>query len=288
MQLHTWRDADFRGTVERITYTALNEEGVEKEKYANVYLPYGYSDEKKYNVLYLMHGGGGNPDAWLDASQIKNALDMSFLEKRAEPFITVFPTYYYDDASGAPKKSFDRDSARGQVLFFQKELKERLIPAVEGKYSTYAETTDAEGLRKSRDHRAFSGFSMGGSTTWFAFTNNLDVIATFLPLSGDSWEVMAMGGREATEETVRLLSERVKEQGFGKNDFRIFAATGTTDIAYPNLTPQIEAMKKSTEIFEYSDDLTAGNLHYVLKEDAPHAYEEVYHHIYNYMPYIFR
>ena len=55
-----------KGTVEKITYTchsyaleALNEGKeviVEKELY--VYLPYGYSEETSYNVIYLMHGGG--------------------------------------------------------------------------------------------------------------------------------------------------------------------------------------------------------------------------------------
>ena len=35
------------------------------------YLPYGYDDRKPYDILYLMHGGGGNPDAWLDSSARK-------------------------------------------------------------------------------------------------------------------------------------------------------------------------------------------------------------------------
>lgn len=287
MELHQWRDAELRGKIREVTYTTLNENGECVEKYANVYLPYGYDEAKKYDVFYLMHGGGGNPDAWLDACMLKNALDRSFADKRAEPFIVVLPTYYNEAPSVTRARGFDMDMGRRQVLFFQKELKNDLIPAVESKFSTYAESTDIDGLRASRKHRAFGGFSMGGSTTWFAFLNNLDIIATFMPLSGDCWQVMRLGGKEATEETVKSLYDGVIAQGFGKDDFRIFAATGSTDIAYPNLTPQIEAMKKCPEMFEYSDDLAKGNLHYVVKPDAPHAYDEVYQHVYNYLPYLF-
>ena len=79
----TYRDIDYRGRIERVTYTGRHPEGESCEKYANVYLPYGYDPcdaEKKYNVLYLMHGGGGNPDAWLDTCHIKNMLDCCLYE----------------------------------------------------------------------------------------------------------------------------------------------------------------------------------------------------------------
>ena len=44
------------GTIETISYTTYDYfgDGDEIEKYANVYLPYGYDKEKKYNVLYLI------------------------------------------------------------------------------------------------------------------------------------------------------------------------------------------------------------------------------------------
>ena len=52
------------GKVEAVNYTAHNHagNGEEFEKTALVYLPYGYDPdnaEKKYNVMYMMHGGGG-------------------------------------------------------------------------------------------------------------------------------------------------------------------------------------------------------------------------------------
>ena len=275
MELHRYHDVSRRGTVERLNYTTTDGDEAAVPKYANVYLPYGYSAEQRYPVLYLVHGGGGNPDAWLDSTMIKNALDVSFAEKRCEPFIAVFPGFYNHDPVRTGR--VDEEAERGHVLRFQRELRNDLIPAVDGAFST----------EPSRNARAIGGFSMGGVTTWFAFLENLDLFSVFLPLSGDCWQFGGLGGGKETEKTARYLRDRAAEQGFGKDDFRIFAGTGYEDIAYPNLTPQIEAMKKYTDLFAFSEKTDEGNLHYEVMTDAPHMYEKVYHHVYNYVPALF-
>ena len=274
MELHSYRSVSQRGTVERLSYSVKDgEETV--SKYANVYLPFGYSGERKYPVLYLIHGGGGNPDAWLDCSKVKNALDVSFAEGRCAPFITVFPGFYLHDP--VRKDRVDEEAERGHVLRFQQELRNDLVPAVDARYSTDA----------TRENRAIGGFSMGGVTTWFAFLENLDLFSVFMPLSGDCWQFGGLGGGKQTEKTVQYIHDRVLEQGCGGDDFRIYAGTGYEDIAYPNLTPQIERMKKDTDLFRFSEDMAEGNLHYTVMEDAPHMYEKVYQHIYNYAPALF-
>lgn len=66
MKQYQYHDVNFRGMIERISYRTTNPEGELLDKYANVYLPYGYDPEdstRRYNILYIMHGGGGNPDA---------------------------------------------------------------------------------------------------------------------------------------------------------------------------------------------------------------------------------
>lgn len=49
------------------------------------------------------------------------------------------------------------------------ELLNDLIPAVESRYSTYAEDTTPVGIAASRDHRGFGGFSMGSVNMWCTF-----------------------------------------------------------------------------------------------------------------------
>ena len=58
--------ADEAGVIEHIRYPSKDYflAGKEIKKEANVYLPYGYSRDKKYNVLYLMHGIGGDEAEW--------------------------------------------------------------------------------------------------------------------------------------------------------------------------------------------------------------------------------
>ena len=275
MELHRYHDVNSRGTIERLCYSVKEKDGKEAAKYANVYLPFGYDSGASYPTLYLIHGGGGNPDAWLDCSMIKNALDASIAEGRCKPFITVFPGFYNHPPVRTGR--VDEETERGHVLRFQKELRNELIPAVESRFSA----------DRSRQGRAIGGFSMGGVTTWFAFLENLDLFSVFMPLSGDCWQFGGLGGGKETEKTVQYIHDRVLAQGFGGNDFRIFAGTGYEDIACPNLTPQIERMKLDQDLFRFSDNPEEGNLHYVLMENAPHMYEKVYQHVYNYAPFLF-
>lgn len=288
MEAYTYHDVNFRGTVTQVFYTTHNKAGALRDKYANVYLPHGYdrnNKEKKYNVLYVMHGGGGNPDAWLDCCKIKNMLDYCFDSGKVAPFIVVFPSYYKEKIGrvGPPVGEVEREN----VLLFQQELSDELIPAVESQFHVYAENTTSEGLKASRSHRAFSGFSMGGATTWFVLMQNLDYFATFLPLSGDCWAVEARGGATHPEETAKLLHDTLQSSGYTPEDYRIFSATGTKDPAYTALEPQFEAMKQYPDTFRFSEDYNEGNFHYFFAPDYVHAYEEVYHYLYNFLPYIF-
>ena len=91
-------------------------------------------------------------------------------------------------------------------LFFCNEYENELIPAVEGKYSTFAKSTDLAGIVASREHRAFGGFSLGAVTTWYIFENRFDLQKYFLPMSGDSWHIEMFGGHYEPEATAAYLA----------------------------------------------------------------------------------
>lgn len=288
MKEYTYHDVNFRGTIERVTYRTTNPEGEPREKYANVYLPYGYDPadkSKRYNILYLMHGGGGNPDAWLDCSMVKNMLDYAFDSKEAEPFLVVFPSFYKEKISriGPPVGEVERQ----KVLDFLPETVSELLPAVESRYKSYAEDVTPEGLSASRAHRGFGGFSMGSCTTWFQFLENLPYFSVFVPLSGDCWVIEQQGGGSHSEETAELLARQALDGLKAGLDFQIFAATGSEDPAAVPMRPQIEWMKKHP-VFSFSEDPAVGNLHFFVAEGKRHAYECVYHYLYTYLPYLFQ
>lgn len=289
MEQTRYRDARGpRGRIERITYQATNVKGETLEKHANVYLPAGYDAdaEQRYNVFYLMHGGGGNEDAWLDSCPVKNVLDRLNAEGRLAPTIVVFPTYY--TRGNTPEGADFRTAGREEILAFQPELTRNLVPAVESRYRSFAKSVDEAGLRSSRMHRGFGGFSMGGGNTWMTFTHNLASFGWFMPLSGDCWEIETMGGRTRSAETAELLKKVVIDGGFGPRDYFIYALTGSEDIALDNLTPQIEAMKAHAEQFRLTEDFASGNLRFEVADAFPHAYEYVVTYVERALPVFFR
>lgn len=156
----------------------------EEAKYAYVYLPYGYDESQPYDILYVMHGGGGSQESLFGGVQgnnIKNAIDHLIENGEMKPMILVTPTFYT-----ARHNNKGVSGSWDAVMEFPTELVDYLMPAVESAYSTYAETADDAGFAASRDHRAFSGFSMGSVTTWAVFEQCLGYFHDFIPISGDS------------------------------------------------------------------------------------------------------
>ena len=153
------------GQVIEIHYTTYDYagDGHELTKPAFVYLPPKYDETKQYNVLYLMHGVGGNEREWGmtgNGSQVKKMMDNLIAYGDIEGFIVVTP-------NGRSCADFANTSAKydGFYLFGQ-ELKNDLIPYIDANFATYAEY-DENGydLTAARDHRAMAGLSMGGMQT---------------------------------------------------------------------------------------------------------------------------
>lgn len=163
------------GTVEELTYRtkAYATDSRELQKRAQVYLPYGYDENRQYNILYLMHGTGDDENYWLLTNpQNKDMLDRMIASGSIDPLIVVTPTFYTEDdcAEELDKLTFS----------FREELRNDLMVAVESKYSTYAETVDSQGFTASRDHRAFAGLSRGSVTTAHsALCGSLDYFSWF-------------------------------------------------------------------------------------------------------------
>lgn len=246
--------ASQQGKVINETYT-----GIHGQKKLNVYLPYGYDENKQYNIFYLMHGGGENENTIFSKDvKLNNMLDHMIQNGDIEPMIVVTPT-------------FNGSGCSAETVY--KEMKESIVPFVEGKYSTYAESTSPEDLEASRMHRAYGGFSMGGGSTWNVLINDIDYFAYVMPLSGHCW-----GGANAVGQAVQ--NSKYKDSTY------ILAATGTEDIAYGNMVPQINAMKNMS-VFTYTSDFSKGNLYFLEAPGLTHWWGYVRHYVYDALPYFF-
>lgn len=152
------------GKIERITYTGHNYagDGCEVTKEANVYLPAGYSEDKKYNVMYLLHGIGGNEDEWgmnKSTSRVKAIMDNLAYYGDIDGFIVVTPNGRAGILEGENATGIEAFYAFGQ------ELRNDLIPYIDSHYSTYADYSEGYDVSLARDHRAIAGLSMGGMQT---------------------------------------------------------------------------------------------------------------------------
>lgn len=272
-------ESDKPGTIQTLHYKTPNVDGGTDDKKLHVYLPNGYDpsdSDKKYNVLYLMHGGGENEDHILggpnQSKELKKILDNMIANGDLEPLIVVTPTFY---------------GGKNDPALFHEELFNDIVPLVEMEYHTYAKSASLDDLQASREHRAFGGFSMGAVTTWYTFTEGLDYFKYYMPLSGDSWALGSTAGGSKPKETAEHLANVVRESGYTPQDYYIFSATGNKDIAYPNLNPQINAMKELTDVFLYSSDTNKGNFYFIVADGGTHSWYWVNQYIYDILPDLF-
>lgn len=129
-----------KSRVERVDYTTQYE-GAEIGKHALVYLPAGYDETARYDVLYYMHGAGMTADSLLEgagaSTVMSEMLDEMIASGEVDPMIVVTPSFYPDDNA-----SLDLHYAGELDRAFHTELERDLMPAVESRYRTYAETAE--------------------------------------------------------------------------------------------------------------------------------------------------
>lgn len=263
---------DQAGRVERFAYDTFEAFSYEDQaqplaKNAMVYVPYGYDASKRYNIVYLMHGGWSDQTTYLGTpeapSQFKNQLDHAMAEGIIEPCLIVCPTYN----NTSDEDSGDYALALELTARYPNELVNDLMPAVESTYSTYADAVTPEGLAASRDHRAFMGFSMGSVTTWHIFENCLACFRYFAPSSGNA-------GSGA------YWASTVERQGFGAEDFLIMGATGTEDFNGSAFSALMSDMADNP-MFQAGDGEPGTNLIFRVGEGERHDGCAANRYIYN-------
>jgi enterochelin esterase-like enzyme len=154
----------------KITVAQYDSKTLEARRQMRVYTPPGYSSNKQYPVLYLLHGIGGNDLEWIRTCRADNVIDNLLADGKIQPMIVVFP-------NGNAGVTIDgRDSDPGQGMGggfggwgkpFENDLIKDIIPYIESHYSVYAD----------REHRALAGLSMGGGQSLNISMYNIDTFA---------------------------------------------------------------------------------------------------------------
>ncbi|TDS14323.1 enterochelin esterase-like enzyme [Maribacter caenipelagi] len=152
-----------KGKIDSITYKSKT---VGTTRKALVYTPPGFNKAKRYPVLYLLHGIGGDEKEWCTQGTPQVIFDNLYAEGKLEPMIVILPN----------GRAMKNDRAEGNIFSgdkiaafanFEKDLLNDLIPYVEKNFKVY----------KDREHRALAGLSMGGGQTLNFGLTNLDKFA---------------------------------------------------------------------------------------------------------------
>lgn len=157
------RENIVHGKIDTIIYKSTT---VGNQRKAIIYTPPGYSKKKKYPVLYLLHGIGGDEKEWLNGGNPQIILDNLYSEGKIEQMIVVMPN----------GRAMKNDRATGNIMApdkvqafadFEKDLLNDLIPHIEKSFPVLTE----------REHRAIAGLSMGGGQSLNFGLTHLDKFA---------------------------------------------------------------------------------------------------------------
>ena len=242
-----------RGRVERILYDSVTDEGFIK-KAVYVYLPYHYEEtDDQYNVFYLLHGSKERPEYYLNPQEVtkfQNLLDDMIEHQVIDPLIVAAPTWYSDAKT---QSALSLSEQVRIVKEFPGELEQEILPAVEGAYRTYADSTDPGSLADTRDHRAVGGFSLGGVATWYVMLQKMNLFRYYMPLSEASWDdgTGGLSGIYDSFLSAGVINRAVASQGYSAQDFLLCAVTGTQDAAFQVMSSQMKALAFYPDTFQF-------------------------------------
>jgi enterochelin esterase-like enzyme len=155
------REGIAHGKLEMVEYDSKS---VGTKRKALVYTPPGYSADRKYPVLYLLHGIGGDEEEWRRGGQPNVILDNLIADSKAVPMIIVMPNGRAQADDRAGSNAMATAPAFG---VFDQDLLGSLIPFIQSKYSVKAD----------RESRALAGLSMGGGQSLNFGLGNLGTFA---------------------------------------------------------------------------------------------------------------
>jgi enterochelin esterase family protein len=230
-----------------------------------VYTPPGYEKSKEnYPVLYLLHGAGGDEEAWITLGRTAQILDNLIAQGKAKPMLVVMPNgnasqsaapgeskegFYTPDFIQPDMFSGDTEKAFGDVIQF-----------IESEYR----------VKKEKSSRAIAGLSMGGFHTI--------IISANYPQTFDYMGVFSAAlfqPKEADSEMYLNIEKKLKAQK--ENNYKLYwKAIGKTDFLYKEAT-------------DFRNLLNSMNFNYTYKEsEGGHTWSNWRGYLSEFAPLIFR
>lgn len=254
-----WAKTGPKGSVHQIWY---NSPTLDLTRRMYVYTPPGYYESNEdYPVLYLLHGGGGDEEAWPTLGVAPTIMDNLINSGKAKPMIVVMTNGNPSQAAAqtiTPKLPEVDQSARGMAsMLFEKSLVNDVIPFIEANFQ----------VKANRENRALTGLSMGGLQTMNTSFANPELFNYI--------GVMSMGFADLSRFGIEVdHSKRAQQiQDLKKADPELYwIACGKDDFLYQSVVDMRNELDKQD--FEYTYRESTGghtwtNWRIYLSEFAP-------------------
>lgn len=229
------------GTVSKVWYPSPTL-SMERRR-MTVYTPAGYEDSnKQYPVLYLLHGAGGDENAWSELGRAIQILDNLIAQGKAEPMIVVMPNG--NGAQGAvpgeyPNSMYKPSFANPKTMegSFEKAFPD-IMKYVESHYRTI----------NDKNHRAIAGLSMGGFHSLYISANNPDLFG-YVGLFSAAINRQAKGENTYIYEN---LEAKLAKQ-FSNAPKLYFIGIGNTDFLFQDNVKYRELLDANGYKYEYME-----------------------------------
>lgn len=252
------------GSVSRVWYDSP---GLNKKRRMSIYTPPGYEDSNKtYPVFYLLHGAGGDEEAWLALGRTAQILDNLIAEGKAEPMIVVM-TNGNPSQEAAPGETSDGFVKPGMdVSRMNRGEFETSFPDVVNYVDTHYHT------KADKANRAIAGLSMGGFHSLHTsklYPDLFDYIGLF------SAAIFPFDGRNEAP-VYQDFEGKLKTQ-FEKNPKLYYIAIGDKDFLYNDNVKFRKILDENGypyEYFETPDGHIWKNWRIYLTEFAPKLFKQ--------------
>ena len=212
------------GTVSKVWYESPTA-GLTRR--LTVYTPAGYETSgKDYPVFYLLHGIGGDENAWSELGRAAQILDNLIAQGKAEPMILVMTN-----------GNISQEACPGETSEGFKVPTMMLPKTMEGSFETafpdvvkFIEKTYR--VKKDKAHRAIAGLSMGGFHSLFISINNPDMFG-YVGLFSAAVDQQQKGGAEGHPEVYADRDQKI-DRLFSKNPKLFWIGIGKTDFLFKN------------------------------------------------------
>jgi enterochelin esterase-like enzyme len=252
------------GTVNKVWYKS---EVLGMDRRVYIYTPAGYEGgTAKYPVFYLLHGAGGDEDAWTNMGRTAQIMDNLIAQGKAKPMIVVMTNGNANQAGAqneVPPVQIQGDQSIASYTRlagkFEEHLVKDVVPFVEKNYRTLT----------GKDNRAIAGLSMGGAHTQ-TITNNNPGMFSYIGVY--SMGIMNMGPQN--QDAAKLEEERngklikLKDSGYKL----YWVACGKDDFVYKSVIALRSSLDKAGLKYTYRESTgghTWANWRIYLSEFAP-------------------